>query len=395
MHVREMRAREAYEQVLKESLTRGLTEYSGTSQQVSGVGHQRWWYQPLFGVYHGCQPSQPVRRWMRDSFRYTPVRRRALAQFLVGTTAASRSGLRLTQQGAFGLTPGLNHPADLVIIPGNQRIRLLCFRDGITRIWAKAGFDPSGLEREVKAREHHAGPFVEVRGHAADYSWVEEDLIEGQVLPRVAPWKNVRAPLASALQELDEWTASLPTHVGAGDYAQSLVVTALGLEARLVAKFHAYAGTDPQAIGSTRVFGNEAHLGSLATTACRLGTVRLGLTHGDLQPGNIMRRTTGDMVIIDWEHARERVWYYDRLVFGLRTRGGAAWTSACSAFLAGDRSFPFEPCPADRSWRQAALALFRLEEWVWYLREANSGPYIVLPNGLKQAAATLAWSPAP
>ncbi len=375
MRVSEMREREPYDAVLRASLEVGLSAYTGQDQRLDAPIGQRWWYQPLFGAYHGDEPSAPVRKWLRDFIRFTPVRWRLPAQFLVGTVGANARVLRLTQQRAFSVSPGLEHPHDSVILPGNQRIRLLCFESNTTRTWSKQGFDVAGLEREVRARSRTPGPFLPVLKHAADFSWLEEELVDGYVLPRVPPWYRVRAGLEDAFGELDAWSNRQAKTVDAEAYVQELRRAAQQLEAQVMQRF-GWVGV-----------GNEP-LESLCRSASRLGEVRRAPGHGDLQPGNVLVRHSGEVVLIDWEHSGTRSWFYDRMVFGLSSRA-PGWHRGWPAFLNGGAAFPFEGFPRARAWRRGALALFRLEELVWYLREALSGPYLHIPRSLLGCTSSL------
>ncbi|MBX3181896.1 MAG: phosphotransferase [Polyangiaceae bacterium] len=385
MHVREMREREPYEAVLRESLTAGLTDYSGQPQRVTLLGArdealdgQRWWYQPLFSAYHADRPTRAVRAWLKDSLRYTEVRWRIAPQLAVGTLAGARLGLRALGQPGFSISPGISAPEASVLLPGNQRVRLLCFATRRTRSFIKAGFSREGLTREIAARSARQGvapaPFAPILDHGPD--WIEEELLSGVVLARLPPWRRRQPALGRLLTALDAWSRSEQRPCTGLERAEQLVSLASQLEAA-VRERYAFEGLPERA------------LARLAEEASALGSLELTRTHGDLQPGNVLVRPSGEMTLLDWEHSAERVWFYDRLVLGLRSRA-PGWRSAAPAFLSGASVFPFDTLPREAAWRRRALALFQLEEAVWYLREALSGRYLRAPQGLIHCARGLA-----
>ncbi len=378
-----MQEREPYEAILQESLTAGLTDYSGQAQRVTWLGPgdealngQRWWYQPLFSAYHAERPARAVRVWLKDSLRYTEVRWRIAPQLAVGTAAGTRLGLRALRQPGFSISPGISAPEASVLLPGNQRVRLLCFATRRTRSFIKAGFGREGLAREVAARGAHRGraPFTPILDHGTD--WIEEELLSGVVLARLPPWRRRQPALGCLFTSLDAWSRAERRPCTGLERAEQLARLASELEAG-VRERYAFDGLPPGA------------LARLMEEASALGPLELTRTHGDLQPGNVLVRPSGEMTLLDWEHSAERAWFYDRLVFGLRSRA-PGWRAAAPAFLGGSAAFPFDTLPREPSWRRRALALFQLEEAVWYLKEALSGRYLRAPQGLIHCARGLA-----
>lgn len=375
MHVEEMRRREDYEGILLQSLTQGLSAWFGCEVRATrNGGAQTWLYQRLFSAYHARRPSRDVLRWLSASLRHTPRRWLAPAQFAGASLAATRGGTVLLGRQGFSLSVGFENAADALIVPGNQRLRVFCFDRGLSRVWPKVGFSTQRLEVEVRARQGaREGFFVPLRRWAKDYSWLEEGLVEGVPLPRCAPVQRQQVDLVRLFEELDAWSGSAVREVEAIGYAQALAQEGEGLISQLQRRF---AGE----------LGARFSLGRLVRQASVLGRLQLSRSHGDLQPGNLLVTPQG-VRVIDWEHSRERMSGYDRLVFGLAARQ-AGWEVRVADFLSGNAVAPLALEQESSARRRALLSLFALEDLLWHLREASSGPYLGLTAGVRHASRT-------
>lgn len=385
MHVAEMEEREPFQRVLRETLEVGLSEYCGLEQIVS-MGRsagQHWSYLPLFSAFGPERPTRQVRRWLKDSLAFTPVSHRLPAQYLGAAVGSSRWGLAWMSRPGFSLAPGLPDPRSALIVPGNQRVRLLSFHAGTTRVWAKSGFERHGMLTEVSVRGGaQRGPFVPITAHGPEGAWFEEALIDGLVLPRVPPWVRTRDVLSDVLRRLDEWSSVDGETLSARSYADQL----RGIASELMVRVKSRHPTSLEALGTLT-------LERLCRGAARLGTAEVCRTHGDLQPGNIMLQRAGAAgVVLDWEHSRRRFRHYDRLVLGLATRSGRGQRTRVQQFLQGRSYFPLDELPRSAAWRRGAVALLALEELVWHLRESLSGPYRAAPRGLGSTIRFASWA---
>lgn len=364
-----MRAREDYETILEATLSSGLKEFSGRAQdvQVGQCGRgQVWFLQSLFGAYHAPKPSRAVRHWLRDSFRFTSVVWRLPAQYSVGTLAALKPVLHITGRKNIWISPGIADPDSTIILPGNKRVRLLCFATRRTRTFAKSGFDSSGMQREREAREMGPGPYPQITRCAEDGSWIEEEFVDGVSLARTPPWFGRRRAVSDLLARLRYWG-------GEGDEESAPIrAAALATKAGDLAM---------QVEGRLALKVPKLLIEQLQRQAEPMRSVMVTMTHGDLQPGNVIRSPRG-LVVVDWEHIGRRMSQYDVLVWAFRSRWGANWSDRTGSFVNGSQEFPFDPMPSSASWRRGALAMFCLEELVWHLEDALSGPYRAVPDGL-------------
>jgi hypothetical protein len=375
MRVSEMRAREDYDRILRDTLTRGWSLQFGERVTVSavsaGTAGQAWRHHELLGAYCVARPSVQVRRFLRDWFRHTRVKGRALAQWLVGTAMASGLGLALVWGKGFRTSPALPDARRRLVLPGNQRIRVFDFGAGTVRAMLKVGSADGAIRNELAIRGAKAkGPFPPITAGDASAGWFEEPIIEGYALPRVPPRFDEERLAERAAVALDEWSGLTVRSVDAGDHAESL------------------RGEIRGALDATPEGGDawrEVVTGAawLADVASKAGTVELARVHGDFQPGNVLVSPNGqDVTIVDWEHSAIRFRPYDRFVFGLASRTGGRISARLEAFVGGHGPSTLKGFPRDRSYRSAAAAMFVLEDLLWFARESAAGPYRRASGGL-------------
>ncbi|MGM0574762.1 MAG: phosphotransferase [Myxococcota bacterium] len=372
MNVREMRRREDIDTVLRATLQRGWSRQHGDVRLgAPDEPGQRWSYLPLVGAFAVADVGRVGRRWLRDNIRHTPFRRRAIPQWIVGTAITSRPVLRRVAQPAFTVRPALPRPHDLVVVPGNQRVRIFDFGSGRSRVLLKEGFDAGTMRNEIAVRgDGAAGPFPPIVAHGGDGAWFEEPLVDGWAVPRCPPGVDRAARTREALRRLDRWTRSATRQVAASEHAADVHALARALAAEVGARY----GRDMEDV--------EALLDRLTVEASRTRTIRLARTHGDFQAGNLLvPRSGGPVMILDWEHAGERTRWYDVLVLGLGIRFAAGRSARLRAFVLGDdvpEGLP--PEAEDPAWRRLHVAWLLLEDLVFHLAQGLTGPYRDVPD---------------
>ncbi len=353
MRISELAAREDYQAILSRTLAAAWSQQSGREVRVSfdaAAPGQRWRVQPLLSFYFTPDVAAVARRFMADGFRYASIWWRVAPQLALGTALATRAGLTLTSQPAFVVDPPIEGADHVVILPGNRRIRFFDFAAGATRVVLKDGFDDGAMRTEIDLRGGgRVGPFVPITASADDARWFQERIVEGYSLSRCPPWLPAKRLQERALRTLETWTAGQATEADPAPYAAGLATAiAAGLD-RLRQRFVVQADAD--------LFQ------ALADRAAGVQRLKLGPTHGDCQPGNILIDRRGTTVVFtDWEFHGRRSTAYDRLVMTLRAR----WPDGLSQRL-----------PAD-----PRGALFLLEDVLRAVESAESGPFTAAPTML-------------
>ena len=331
------------------------TEQLGTPVHVGRArepGAQRGGEPALLSIY--CRPDagRRARAFFRDELRYTPRLARLPAQWVAGTLAATALAVRAGRT-AFYARPAVPHADDVVVLPGNRRVRLFDFATGRCRVAVKAGCEPGALRAELALRQERRGPLVPVLASAADGSWYEEPLVDGFSLPRCPPLLSRRGLAARALAELEAFQAPTAARVDAAAHVEEQLAAVGGLLPGLV--------PDEPAL--------RPALDRLAALARAPGTLETVLSHGDFQPGNVLvERSTLRIFLIDWEYVARRSRAYDPLVWHLEARFPAGLSARIDALLASAPRGLL--ARLGRGALPAAIAVFLLEDLRWRLEQA-------------------------
>jgi len=369
----ELRWREDFETILAATLERGWSSWLGKPVRVSFPprrGEQIWREQPLLSALYTRGVSKAVRRYLADSFRYTAVTWRAPAQWLLGTALASGPALQLRAKATLSVSPAIPGSGEQIVIPGNQRVRIVDFGRSRCRVMIKEGFDPRAIATEAGVRgPGRSGPFNPLSAVDPEGRWFEEPLISGFNLARCPPWHNRRALMASAFGKLLAWTATSMEEVDAEAYATSQAERVRELLVRVVEFYDEPSHAD----------GVESRLVGWIDRAAALGRARTCIGHGDFQAANLMFDTRrGEVIIADWEYSARRYEHADLLRWGLGAGSPPGLAERVERFLqTAELSDVGEHLPrrTDRAWRDAASALFLLEELIRVLEESLTGRY--------------------
>lgn len=379
MRVSLLKQRESYERILVQTLARGWTEQFGHRVHVDLrelPAGQRWDFHPMLNAYV-CEPVRAPRRLLRNMFRFTARPERMAIQYVVATIASSRVGFAALRQQGFMVAPPIPHGSELVVTPGNQRIRIWNPAQGTVRVILKDGFNSATMGREIAVRRA-GGPFPPLVAADDENRWFEEPIIEGYDLARAPPWIPRTHIVARAFRLLESWRGSSLRSVDARERASAL---RSGID-RNVAHIAASIG------GQHQLERLSASLGAVSQRAGQLGQVQVGRTHGDFQLGNIVvSRDQKHVWIIDWEHSGERLLEYDRLVMSLATRTGEAPIILARRFCAGEGLR--EMIPGAKAHRQRLMAMFLLEELLFASAECLTGPYHGFSPALKRYISAL------
>lgn len=385
MRIAEMKSREDFQGILVRTLERGLSIQRQTTVKIEPLGTaaagQVFYQQDLLNGIFAANPSTAVRRFLADGFKYTPRRRRKIPQYILATALCTRLGLRLSSTAVFSINPAEDCPEDLLICPGNQRVRLFNFRSGRTRVLLKDGFSARTMLTEIHVRAAGEGPFLGLTDwdHSGEGLWFEEDIIDGFCLPRCPPWAAATAHEATAVRDLQLWLHERRSTVPATDYCAEL-------SQRLEQAWHEVERLYPDVVLPGRGWHRR-----LLGQAMSLGQVVVSQSHGDFQPGNIMVDTEHRRVLlIDWEHSATRSMDYDLLVFGLHTRQSSGLADRLLALLSGAElpqgvgTGALDLVRRRDEELRPRVALMLAEDLLWYLCESTAGAYRTLPEGLRR-----------
>lgn len=381
MRVQEMQQREDFLPILSRTLERGFSMWLGASVEVHAEpapGRQTWLLQPFLSACYVPGADRRVRRFLRDSIAFTAVTRRAPLQYAGGVALTTAAGLRLAGRPCFALTPSLEGAAHTLVVPGNLRVRLFDFAARRSLVLLKDGFSSQSMRREVETRAEAGASSLPILRHADDWTWFEEPLFDGYALARCPPWLPRAALEERAFEILRAWTSARLRVQGVSSWAAEKLESVEALCQRLP---RSRSGSGDRIVRFAT---------ALARQTSPLEEITVGRTHGDFQAGNVLvSRDGGRVVVIDWEHAGERMCDYDPLVYELGARRGPSIiVEQVRRFLGGE---PWRRLGHEALWdvrrRRALLAAFLLEDLLWFTQADLGGPFTQESAGLRMRLA--------
>ncbi len=386
MRISVLQQREPFGAILEETLAEFCRQVLNRPATVQWREHfnpiakqatngQLWLCNPYLNAIFVPQANRAIFDPIRREFARSVVAWRRLAQCAYVYTSLSRAGASLTAQASLCIAPGLPNAEQLLIIPGNHKIRVLDYETKSVYGIVKQGFSADFMQREVEARrmaETLGLPVPALVQVGATGLWFKERYLSGTPINRLANATERQAGERAAMVALQRLVEATAREEPVEEYVarQADVVRTLISASHLLTQEQ--RNTLLAALGQIQnlVAAQQQALGGRLLTA---------LTHGDFQPGNILLNQDGTW-LIDWEYSARRQIAYDALVFALGARSPHGLAQRIHALLLGqasDGNTLLDGWPGldwhDRQARRIYLAIFLLEELALHMQEnANS-----------------------
>ena len=276
---------------------------------------RRLYIYPELNAIVTARPSRAVRNYLYTEFRVggSPIKR--FLVWLYARVLLNSGGLLATK--SIKLNTDADH--NVLIYPCNRKYRIFDFAKGVVSVVAKDGFPKGGLMNEIAFRTEVAADFVPglVGSHAEGYT---ERIIDGCPVARMGD--KTEALSAKAFSIWSDYIAPHIQSIPAAQWGDEQEARINGLLKRV------------EELGKAIRTQNLRELVQQLAAVLRNcdGLVPVGLSHGDLQPGNIwLENRTDKLYIIDWESGEKRsVWYDRALLFeGLRRDDGLRAYAGC------------------------------------------------------------------
>ena len=294
--------------------------------------------------------------------------------------ATSRVAKRWFAQARMHVSPAVEDTDTQLIIPGNQKIRLLDHRAGTSTCLLKDGFSDEAFRSEVSARQTASELGVPVpKLEAASERWFREQYVSGTPLNRLESPERVSKFLQSAVSALQLFVSQTQQQVSIQTYVEQLSLEAASYVNRYTPQF------------CESILERVQHLRSFALGMVDddHATLQVSQTHGDFQPANVLVRDE-EFWLIDWENSALRQTGYDLFVYEFHSRMSDGLAMRMAAAITNDRLgwFGDSPWPG-LSWdseanRVLVLTLFLLEEINWHLKENDNQYFIKSSHGLER-----------
>jgi len=304
----------------------------------------------------------------------------AHAVFLAASTAPVARNMTASHH--VYIEPDMGGANDILILGGNARLKIIDYRLKKVTTILKAGFSERLINRELEYRTNGrvelALPVLDTHDSAL---WFTEPLLHGTVADRMMSRSEAECALIEALEACRRLAArtsrGIPISEWVGRKLDTAEEAARGVHGDGVSVVH-------EAI-------------RWMSTLCRWllrsengdrRVVEVAVSHGDLQPGNVL--VESDRVwLIDWERVGERVPWYDAWTLALDSR------RACPGLVR--RLFDLEGYCSDRvGQRVCKMAaesegtlstavrklMYLVEEILFCLEESAMGPLHEPTNSL-------------
>lgn len=397
LKIERLLTREPFGAILEKTLSDFLSAYFSTPYSVvwkklsvalkggnnSIRGGDLFYCNPYLNIIFSASAGSQVFDFLRDNYLHTPHRKRRFLQKIYVTLAAHKYTARLFATHIMEVKPELSDAKNLVILGGNNRIRLIDFQKKLTWDILKNGFDMAYMKSELSARLREGKwPFPELRRVADDGTWFEAEYIEAVSLNRLPVESNRYSLISKALLFLGEWLKRSITQRSADQYLNKL-----SAEIRQICEGKLFSSEDRALVSQCLTSAHNILISLIKHEENPM--IDLAEGHGDFQDGNILVGKNNEVWIVDWEHSHKRQLAYDYLVFSLRTRFPSGFSDHMSFALKNGDSI-LEKLPEvhervknvliDDHKRRITLLLFVIEELLWNAYE-NSNPQFKQQTG--------------
>lgn len=263
--------------------------------QSSNVEKKLYIYPELNAIVT-ARPSKTVKRYLYTEFRVNGSFLKRLLVRLYAMVLLNSGGLLASR----ALTIKTDAHRDTLIYPCNKKYRVFDFKENTVSVLGKDGFPTDDLQREIEFRSGHTVDFIPnfLQNNMDGYT---EAIIDGRPVARTGERMNELCDRAFALWS--DYISAFIRQVPAAEYADILEQRIQQLESNAVRLGKQINTSALRELTQTllTVLHNDSRL------------ISVGLSHGDLQPGNIwIENGTDKIYIIDWESWQERSTWYDR-----------------------------------------------------------------------------------
>ncbi len=382
--------REPFGEILEKTLSAFFTSRLEQPYAVTWVENSRavklsgneqvWLCNPyLNAIYRPDAGPETLEPALREFSRSLVAWRRPLQKLYCRLAAGAVTAKRLSPIRVI-FSPPLPRAAELLIVGGNHRIRLLDRNRGLSYVITKHGFDISRIRNEISFRRAHPElPIPALVETADDGTWYSEKYIAATPINRLSDPGRAKPLLARAVQAVKNLAADTAAEMPLNDYCQTLQLEIRGR----IAGSHLLSEQQKKKLNSQcdsiiRLIDKENPDASTLTTA---------QTHGDFQSGNILIEDNR-IWLIDWEYTKRRQSAYDGLVYAFSSRFPNGLSERMHGELSKESNSILADWPglnwADLSKRKTVLALFLLEELDLYLAENDNKLFNTLSGGMLQ-----------
>jgi hypothetical protein len=389
MRISVLKDREAFDDIVAETLSRFWTQQfesdyrvaSSLSPATHGQSAQMWLGNDTLNCIY--LPGTPRRAFAPIRCEYGTSRTpwKTPFQRAYVTLATHSATSRWFAHRRLFVTPHVPKTLEQIIVPGNTKIRFTSARDRVTWVVLKSRFDAAdfGMEVEHRRMAARAGvPVPAIECFNADHVWLREQTIEGTPANRLANRGQERRVTQQGYASILPLVESSLVSTSMAQYTDNLTNQFNSLLPKLGSVSPAMIRQLRDAVGQL-----------LDESTFTMDELDCSQTHGDFQPGNVLKEGN-NLWIIDWEYAGRRMAIYDPLVMGLASRFSTGLAQRIHEYIQRGPQATSGVWPAtwptgfgeNRAERAHLAALFLMEELILHVKENAKPPIRVAGQGL-------------
>jgi len=293
MKISQMLKREDFYKINEETLN---NYFNGQGKKV------KLFIYPKLNAIITSNPSKSVKKYLYNEYQVKGNWiKKIIIKFYIAICLLSK-GLLASKS----IKINANITNDTLIYPCNKKYRIFDFKNGIVDVIAKNGFPTRDLEREILFRTKYKENFIPELFYSNDRGYSEK-IIDGMPLARVTEGFEKYQKLA--IETLEKYSDM---------QGQTKFVSAKVYADELLDKIKDFSDKITKNINKELLIEIAQGLLNKVTDKA----IKLVLSHGDLQPGNIWIEKSGRMYIIDWESWDVRSEWYDKTALYGNLRSG-------------------------------------------------------------------------
>ena len=383
--------REPFAEILQQTLSEYWSKLHGSQVKVEWVSRRDGAANPTSQEWLANIYLNAIFRPRIDSRAFDPIRREYARSLVAWKTPIQRQYVRWATnqvtsrwfaQARMLVSPEVERSESQLIIPGNQKIRILNHQDMTSTCLLKSGFADHAFRNEVRARQLAAELKVPTpRLELTHNRWFREEYVSGTPLNRLDSSAKASRHLRHAVSCLRNFVSETQQVVSVSNYVERLSTEAEGYANRENRYERKIRDSILKRVRDLREFVLEQSDSDDDLT--------LTETHGDFQPANVLVRDD-QMWLIDWENSQRRQSAYDLFVFEFESRGANDLSRRMMAAVAnGATTLLAESQWVGLKWSESKerfvkLTLFLMEEINWHLKENDNNLFGEPSHGLQR-----------
>ena len=379
--------REPFAKILEETLSSFLSEYYDARYTVkwftkdqrrntASIGTGQWWIcNPLINsIYAEGAKDVPFNAIMHE-YTTNPIKpwRSILQRFYIYLATKTKISSTLVPYFLL-ISPEINNFSGILIIGGNNKIRVIDSACNTVFVILKKGFDKKYLEREIQIRQEYDNIPVPPIKQTGKTGWYSERMISGGCSPDRMNKDIGDQILIETSRKIHQLLIATAQEEGLGIYINKMVAS-IKDKLKKIAQISVDQKRNILQATETLVRVLEKNADFEADK------MHTAITHGDFQMSNILY--DGETAwILDWEFSRRRQVGNDILVLILMPRNPKGFNRRFLNLLYNEPEginkqmltcWPFLDWK-DHDARKISLILFLLEE-TDFLLEENENPF--------------------